>query len=126
MCTSVGCGHIVVEAGQSVADASFLVVPGFSGGDDVGGGGDAGLGAACVTPADCGDGLYCETFAGGYCTSDCNEGASECPSGSTCFDIGVDNEPYQICFLDCSSDTDCGRDGYICDAVGAVGSCIPL
>ena len=126
VCTSVGCGHIVVEAGQSVADASFLVVPGFSGGDDVGGGGDAGLGAACVTPADCGDGLYCETFAGGYCTSDCNEGASECPSGSTCFDIGVDNEPYQICFLDCSSDTDCGRDGYICDAVGAVGSCIPL
>ena len=125
VCTTLGCGHIEVIAGQTFADASFLVAPGFTGGDDVGGGGDAGLGEACEADADCGDGLYCESFSGGYCTTDCNDAASECPGGSTCFDIGVDDEPYQICFQDCDVDGDCGRGGYICDAVGGVGSCIP-
>ncbi|MDP2345684.1 MAG: S8 family serine peptidase [Deltaproteobacteria bacterium] len=126
VCSSAGtCGHVIVEAGETYTGANFLVAPGFNGGDDVGGGGDAGLGDACAAPSDCGDGLYCESFSGGYCTSDCNDSASECPDGSTCFDIGVDNEPYQICFRDCAVDADCGRAGYVCDVVADIGSCIP-
>lgn len=123
-CAGAGCGRITVAAGETFAGADFLVAPGFDGGDDVGGGGDGALGDACESSSDCGDGLYCETFAGGYCTTDCNGGADECPAGSTCFDIGTD-EPYQMCFKDCSVDSDCGRAGYVCDIFEGVGSCIP-
>lgn len=125
VCTSLGCGHVAVAAGETFAGADFLVAPGFVGGDNPGGNGDGALGDACASAADCGDGLYCEAFTGGYCTTDCNGGAEECPAGSTCFDIGVDDEPYQICFKDCDVDADCGRDDSICDAAGGIGSCVP-
>ena len=122
-CTGNGCNKITLAAGDTLADAAFIVSPGFSGGDDVGGNGDGFVGDGCASNSDCGSGLYCESgFTGGYCTADCASSSSDCPSGSTCFDIGVD-DPYQICFLDCAADGDC-RDGYVCDFLDGVGSCI--
>ena len=115
-CPTLGCGHIVLEAGDHGTGADFLVAPGFTGGTNPGGGGDNALGGSCASSSDCGDGLYCEAaFAdfGGYCTTDCNGGADECPAGATCFDIGA-TDPYQICFKDCDVDTDCDRAGYVC------------
>ena len=74
---------------------------------------------------DCGSGLYCESgFDGGYCTGDCASTSSDCPTGSTCFDIGSD-DPYEICFLDCTEAVGCERAGYVCDVLDGVGSCIP-
>ena len=121
-CTGNGCNKITLAAGDKLENASFILAPGFSGGDDVGGNGDGDVGDACTSNTECGSGLYCEPtiFTGGYCTADCNDGASDCPSGSTCFDIG-DGDPYQICFQDCVADTDC-RAGYFCDGDN---SCIP-
>jgi serine protease len=122
-CTAASCGHIRLVLGEVYEGADFLVAPGFTGGDDVGGGGEGGVGAPCDDNGDCGGGLYCEaTFDGGYCTTDCYE-VEACPSGSTCF--GFDDNGDQICFLDCAVDTDCGRDSYRCDFLDGVGSCIP-
>jgi serine protease len=122
-CSAASCGHIELVLGDVYEGADFLVAPGFTGGDDVGGGGDGALGAPCAGNEDCGSGLYCEAgFAGGYCTTDCRDAAA-CPAGSTCFAItGTDD---QICFLDCSVADDCGRDGYVCDVLDGIGSCIP-
>ena len=123
-CTGNGCNQLIAAAGDDLTGIDFLTAPGFNGGDDVGGGGDGDLGGACDSSSDCGSGLYCEVFDGGYCTADCNDSASDCPAGSTCFDIGTD-EPYQICFLDCDIDADCGRSDYVCDVFEGIGSCIP-
>ncbi|MBM4281749.1 MAG: hypothetical protein FJ137_13645 [Deltaproteobacteria bacterium] len=121
-CSATGCGHIQLLLGELYESANFLVAPGFTGGDEVGGGGDGAVGAPCVDGGDCDDGLYCEAgFAGGYCTTDCHNIAA-CPSGSTCFAL-IDSDD-QICFQDCVTDADCGRADYVCDVVG-VGSCIP-
>jgi serine protease len=119
LCSGEGCGRVTLGVGDRLENADFLIASGFVPGDDTGGRGSGGLGAPCTTSGDCGDGLYCEeAFAdfGGYCTTDCNNGVSECPDNGTCFDIGVENEPYRICFLSCTTDADCGRDGYVCDA----------
>jgi hypothetical protein len=122
-CSAGGCGHIELALGDVYEGADFLVAPGFSGGDDVGGGGDGATGAPCASNADCGSGLYCEAgFAGGYCTTDCHD-VTACPAGTTCFAITGTGD--QVCFLDCATDGDCGRDGYVCDVVAGVGSCIP-
>jgi serine protease len=121
-CTAAGCGHIELIVGEIYEGADFLVAPGFTGGDDVGGGGDGAVGDACAGNGDCGDGLYCEAgFSGGYCTTDCRADADSCPAGSTCFEITGTGDA--ICFLDC--DADCARDGYVCDVVDGIGSCIP-
>jgi serine protease len=122
-CSAAGCGHIQLLLGETYEGADFLVAPGFTGGDDVGGGGDGGVGAPCEGSGDCGDGLYCEPgFAGGYCTTDCHD-VSACPSGTTCFAITDTDD--QICFLDCAVDDDCGRADYVCDVLDGIGSCIP-
>ena len=124
-CTGNGCNKITLAAGDKLENATFILAPGFSGGDDVGGNGDGGMGDACASNNDCGSGLYCEKdgFPGGYCTASCDDNASDCPTGSTCFDIGGDTS-YQICFLDCDNDSDC-RSGSACDVLDGIGSCIP-
>jgi len=123
ICQGGQCNRFTVAAGDVLEGQDFLVAPGFSGGDDVGGNGDGVVGDACASNSDCGSGLYCEAgFDGGYCTADCVDVASDCPAGSTCFDIGGGS---QICFDDCSVDADCTRDGYVCDVVEGIGSCIP-
>ena len=124
-CISSGCNTFVLAAGETLTDVAFLVAPGFTGGDDVGGNGGGEVGDACSSNNDCGSGLYCESgFDGGYCTGDCASTSSDCPTGSTCFDIGSD-DPYEICFLDCTEAVGCERAGYVCDVLDGVGSCIP-
>jgi hypothetical protein len=122
VCTTAGCGRVTLKPGDVIDDASLLMVGGFNPGTDTGAGrGDGALGGACASSSDCGDGLYCEVaFAdfGGYCTTDCNGGPSECPAGSTCFNISGD-DVYQICFKDCTDAADCGRDNAMCDGDGS-------
>lgn len=124
VCPGGACARITVAAGDVLDGQDFLLAPGFNGGDDVGGNGDGVVGDACGGNGDCDAGLFCEgeAFAGGYCTASCVDVASDCPAGSTCFDVGAGD---QICFADCAVDGDCGRDGYICDFVDGIGSCIP-
>ena len=57
-----------------------------------------------------------------YCTASCVDFDSDCPAGSTCFDVGGGE---QICFEDCDAPADCDRGGYTCDVVEGIGSCIP-
>jgi serine protease len=124
VCPGGACARITVAAGDVLEGQDFLLAPGFTGGDDVGGNGDGVVGDACGGNGDCDAGLFCEgeAFAGGYCTASCVDVASDCPAGSTCFDVGGGD---QICFADCAVDSDCARDGYICDFVDGIGSCIP-
>ena len=124
VCPGGACARITVAAGDVLEGQDFLLAPGFTGGDDVGGNGDGVVGDACGDSGDCDAGLFCEgeAFAGGYCTASCVDVASDCPAGSTCFDVGGGD---QICFADCAVDSDCARDGYICDFVDGIGSCIP-
>jgi len=122
VCQGGACARITVEAGDVLEGQDFLLAPGFTGGDDVGGNGDGLVGDACGGNGDCDAGLFCEAgFTGGYCTASCVDVASDCPAGSTCFDVGGGD---QICFADCAVDGDCGRTGYICDFVDGIGSCI--
>lgn len=75
--------------------------------------GPAGVGAACTDDAGCAEGTCITTLPGGYCTrSGCTE--SECPSGSTCFQLSAGGS---ACFLDCTDASDCRvAEGYTCDA----------
>lgn len=121
-CPGGQCSRIVVVAGDELTGQDFLLAPGFTGGDDIGGNGDGAVGDGCASNNDCGSGLYCESgFTGGYCTGSCVDVDSDCPTGSTCFDVGGE---AQICFKDCTADADCGRSGYVCDFVDGIGSCI--
>jgi serine protease len=123
VCQGGQCNRFTVAAGDVLEGQDLLLIPGFKGGDDVGGNGDGAVGDACGSNSDCGNGLYCEAgFDGGYCTADCVDVASDCPAGSTCFDVGGGS---QICFDDCDSNADCTRSGYVCDVLDGIGSCIP-
>jgi serine protease len=123
VCQGGRCNRFQLSALDLLEGQDIFLAPGFTGGDDVGGNGDGAIGDACADNGDCGSGLYCESsFSGGYCTANCVDVASDCPAGSTCFVVG---EATQICFEDCAADDDCVRDGYRCDFIDGVGSCIP-
>lgn len=67
--------------------------------------GDCGVGAACVTTADCTGDLECITdMAGGYCgKADCTADA-DCPNGSSCVQMAPDRN---YCLRRCTGDSDC-------------------
>ena len=123
-CTQAECGRIGIGAGETFADADFVVAPGFGGDDgEQGGTGDGGLGDACAASSECGGGLYCEgSLPGGYCSTDCSSD-SDCPAGGLCFSLEDGGGAlYQVCLKPCSVSGDCGRSDYVCDADG---TCFP-
>ena len=77
-------------------------------------------GSACTTSSECGpppwECLMGTIFPGGYCSADlCRPGiASDCPSGTLCYDpsTGVDGDEY--CAKTCTGPTECTRPGYQC------------
>lgn len=85
------------------------------------------VGSRCATDGDCGDGrcmtmATTTTYPGGYCTGACLEDA-ECGSNGSCT-LGLLGG-VGTCYLNCSSDSDCSREGYRCRASGQRMTCIP-
>ena len=100
------------------------------------------LGGICVFDDDCADGWCNGSYAGGYCSTEC-DADSDCPEAGKCFpdplsktkmcwkgcsfngDCRADQfcaEGVNICTPDCQFDT-CNQ-GYKCDALS--GQCIPI
>ena len=79
--------------------------------------GTGGIGTPCTAHSDCAgarDGLCVRENLGwheGYCSEDCQVDG-DCPSGAHCGLFGGGSDG--ICLLNCTSDTMCRADGYIC------------
>lgn len=72
------------------------------------------VGDACTTQRECGAGLCLnrDFTPGGYCSTACVLGGTDCPAGSVCVDDAVGrNAP--ACLRSCRSASDC-REGYVC------------
>ena len=63
-----------------------------------------GVGAACASDAQCGEGQVCLAFKEGYCGIEDCQADSDCPLGSACV-AHTDGSNY--CFLLCSNKPDC-------------------
>lgn len=95
----------------------FLAIAGCS--QNVGPNGLA-VGGPCIDAFDCASGSYCLRigFPDGTCTTNCATQA-DCRSGSSCVE-----ETGGACLLSCTTDDDCGREGYVCrerDRRGEIG-----
>ena len=104
------CGdHSTCDAGDCKCDAGFHKDGTACVADQVSGG----VGSACAADTDCTDtGAKCNTqVAGGYCSEQCTGG-----NGSTCLTSGVCYS--ETCFKKCASDTECTRDGFVCQLGG--------
>ena len=67
------------------------------------------VGDACSGP--CGPGLMCMNWVpAGYCSKMCKK-ANDCPTGSTCVDVGL---PMNYCLLDANADGSCARSDVSC------------
>ncbi len=68
------------------------------------------VGGPCIDEFDCASGSYClhAGFPDGTCTTNCRMQA-DCRGSSACVE-----EADGVCLLTCTSDDDCGREGYIC------------
>lgn len=66
--------------------------------------GDCGVGAACLSDADCTGDLRCLTgLRGGYCSRENCSADADCPNGSRC----VESEGKNYCFRSCERASDC-------------------
>ncbi len=77
------------------------------------------FGAPCATNSECTAGSICfDTvrfgWPGGYCTTPC-DADRPCAANQFCL-VGNGGGGFGTCRLKCSTDADCGRDGYMCNA----------
>ena len=100
------------------------------------------LAGICVFDDDCADGWCNSSYAGGYCSTECN-GDNDCPDGGKCFPDPLSKK--KMCWKGCSFNGDCRSDqfcaegvnictpdcqfdtcnqGYKCDALS--GQCVPI
>ncbi len=103
------CGdHSTCDAGDCKCDAGFHKDGTACVADQVSGG----VGSACAADTDCTGDSKCNTqIAGGYCSEQCTGG-----NGSTCLTSGVCIQ--EVCLEKCASDTECTRDGFVCQIGG--------
>lgn len=69
------------------------------------------VGGPCIDEFDCVAGSFClnrPDFPNGTCTTNC-EHVADCRGDSLCVDLEAG-----VCLLPCTTDPDCGREGYVC------------
>ncbi len=76
------------------------------------------IGGPCADVYDCASGSFClrgAAFPDGTCTTNCGSDA-DCRGGSVCIE-----QSAGVCLLPCTTDDDCGREGYVCAERGRHG-----
>lgn len=96
---------------------SFVILTIVGCAADVGPDGRA-VGGPCLDEFDCALGSFCLRnfeFPDGTCTMGCRDD-DDCVGGTSCVE-----EAFGACLLSCTTDMDCGRDGYVCRERGQPG-----
>lgn len=112
-------GRGIPRSVRHAALASLLLLSSMGCSQNVGPSGLA-IGGPCIDEFDCAAGSFCLRvgFPGGTCSTNCAM-QGDCRGGSSCVE-----EADGVCLLTCTSDEDCGREGYVCrerDRRGEVG-----
>lgn len=76
---------------------------------------DKGIGSPCKKDIDCGEGLVCLDWKGGYCSI---LNCGECPQGSICVSV---TKLQTVCFKECKSTDECRKEeGYGCKKISDI------